>query len=83
MLAQDRTHEQLVGGSFPLPLFLMFSSKDQVADPQANEQTGNKIDQQDKTVVARTTGCHELLNEVDRDELYDTIGKWIKERALA
>lgn len=64
-----------------VPLFYVFAGQDQVADPNVNREFGQQISQEDKTIVERPDDFHEVLNEINRRELFEQMSQWILERA--
>lgn len=64
-----------------LPFMYVYSDSDPIALPEANRVLAGRLQGDDKTVVLREGGRHELLNETDRHELYDMVRDWVLARA--
>ena len=72
--AQDRVKAM---GSLPLPFLYMFSDSDPIASPADNRDLANALSGPAKKVVERRGELHEILNEVDRQSLYQDTLEWI------
>lgn len=79
MSAQDRVLNNTK--SISVPLFFAYAELDQVADPALNREFSKKVSATDKTVMERKGCRHEVLNEINREDLYETIAEWILARA--
>ena len=75
MMAQSRV---LSCSDFSLPLLFGYAGNDVISNPSTNQH----IQQADKTVLCRNEDSHEVLNEIDRKDLYETISAWILQRAV-
>lgn len=64
-----------------VPLFYIHSDSDPIASVSANAELSKRIVSPDKTVLVRPGELHEVLNETDRKNLFQTIGAWILERS--
>jgi len=78
MAAQKRV---LAQQDFSLPLLFVYAGDDKISDVDTNATYAASVQQDDKTVIARKDEYHEVLNEVNRKELYGTITDWILARA--
>lgn len=78
MAAQKRVVNRT---DFPLPILLVYAGDDKISSMEANEEYAEALQQDDKTVIPRQEEYHEVLNEVNREELHETICKWILKRA--
>lgn len=63
-----------------LPLLLAFGAADKVADPAKTRDFFQRIQTTDKTIDERADKYHEILNETDRQELYEQMKDWILAR---
>jgi len=66
-----------VGG---MPLYLAYGGSDPVADPIVNRDFFTKLQSTDKTIDERKDKFHEILNETDRNELFQGIIDWMLTR---
>jgi len=78
--AQARVKKLVETTEIPLPVLFLYGDADPVASPVVNESVANKLKCEDKTVLLRKGEKHELLNEINREELYGVIANWIDER---
>lgn len=67
-------------GEFCVPLLFVYAVDDKIANAATNKTYSQAIKQKDVTILPRNDEYHEVLNEVNRKELYDTIITWIMER---
>jgi len=63
----------------PLPCLYVYSDSDPIAQPAANRQLAAQLGG-DIDIIERRGELHEVLNEIDREELYDRIAEWIERR---
>jgi alpha-beta hydrolase superfamily lysophospholipase len=79
MKAQARVRERLK--EVPVPLYFVYAGSDTVANAAVNKEFADRIlPHPDKTVVEKPDALHEVLQETDRAELFEAMGKWILER---
>jgi lysophospholipase len=69
-----------MASQFKLPLLLLVPGQDTVADPQAAIQFFDQCASVDKTMLQYPEHFHELLREVGREEIYQSILEWILNR---
>jgi alpha-beta hydrolase superfamily lysophospholipase len=84
MTAQERMQTMVLeedAGKLSIPLLFAYAGADQVSNPKINEEIADKLQATDKTVIKREGEQHEILNEVNRMELFDIIADWILKRA--
>jgi alpha-beta hydrolase superfamily lysophospholipase len=83
MEAQDRIQTSILHDhvKFPLPILFAYAGDDRVAKASLNETVGETLVSDDKTVIRREGEQHEILNEVNRKELFDTLAEWVLKRA--
>jgi len=65
---------------FSLPVLLIHGSDDGLTNPQGSKLLFEKAVSTDKTVKIFPEGYHELINDLDREEVLTTIQKWLNER---
>ncbi len=63
-----------------IPLLIMVGSADQLVDPQAVIEFGNKADH-NTTLKVWDDGYHELHNETFKENVLKTISDWIIQKA--
>jgi alpha-beta hydrolase superfamily lysophospholipase len=63
-----------------LPLLYLFSDSDPIASPHDNRTLSDQLNSPDKTVVVRRGERHEILNEVNKEQTYESITQWIQAR---
>ena len=63
--------------TLPFPVLYVYGESDTVASPEVNERFSELLQAVNKTVIKRKGEQHEVLNEVNRKELFETISKWI------
>ncbi len=63
----------------PLPCLYVYSDADPIAAPAANRQLAAQL-QGEVDIIERAGELHEVLNELDREELYDRIADWLEAR---
>ncbi|UZD24114.1 alpha/beta hydrolase [Algoriphagus halophytocola] len=71
---------QNLGSYFETPLLLIHGSDDGLTNPKGSELLFKKAKASDKTLKIFPGGYHELINDLDREEVMDLIVNWIKER---
>jgi alpha-beta hydrolase superfamily lysophospholipase len=67
--------------SIKTPLLYVHSDSDPIASPKANAALAAQLHSPDKTVIVRTGEFHEVLNEVERANLYSAITAWLDKRS--
>lgn len=78
MLTQEKVQKE--GTRIPIPLLYSYGDQDQVANPQLNKKFGEVVQSPDKTVIEQKGFHHEVLNETNREELYEIIADWVLKR---
>ncbi len=63
--------------SVDLPLFYIYSDADPLASPAANCALAEQLTSPDKRVLIRQGELHEVLNELNRAELHETVRDWL------
>lgn len=81
MKAQKRARKMVETTTLPVPVLLFYGSADPVASPKVNEEVGENLKAEDKTVLRREGEMHETLNEIKREELFENIIEWVLKRA--
>ncbi|SFT86485.1 Lysophospholipase, alpha-beta hydrolase superfamily [Algoriphagus locisalis] len=71
---------QNLGSYFETPLLLIHGSDDGLTNPKGSKLLFKKAKSSDKTLKIFPGGYHELINDLDREEVMDLIVNWIKER---
>ncbi len=66
--------------SIDLPLLYLFSDCDPIASPHDNRTLSDQLTSPDKTVVVRRGERHEILNEINKEQTYESITQWIRAR---
>jgi alpha-beta hydrolase superfamily lysophospholipase len=79
LTAQARVQTLVENTDIPVPVLLVYSDSDPVACPAMSQKIGEKLKVTDKTVIKRKEEKHEVLNEVNRQELFDAMNNWINE----
>ena len=79
LLAQKRV--TTLCKQIPVPFLFAYAELDLVSDPELNKKFGQMVAADDKTILERKGDYHEILNETDRKELYETFAEWILKRA--
>jgi lysophospholipase len=67
-----------MANQFNRPLLLLVPGQDTVADPQASVQFFEQCASADKAILHYTEHRHELLRELEREEIFQSIFDWIK-----
>eukprot|EP00339_Tiarina_fusa_P002610 CAMPEP_0117040238 /NCGR_PEP_ID=MMETSP0472-20121206/28173_1 /TAXON_ID=693140 ORGANISM="Tiarina fusus, Strain LIS" /NCGR_SAMPLE_ID=MMETSP0472 /ASSEMBLY_ACC=CAM_ASM_000603 /LENGTH=297 /DNA_ID=CAMNT_0004750917 /DNA_START=111 /DNA_END=1004 /DNA_ORIENTATION=- len=89
MQAQDRVQTAIlknndsdnnVTTAVSVPVLFAYGCLDKVAKASLNQQVAEKLKADDKTVDRREGDGHEILNEVNRKELFDSIAEWVLKR---
>lgn len=65
---------------FKLPLLLIHGSDDGLTNPKGSELLFQKANSTDKTFKIFPGGYHELINDLDREEVLGLIINWVKKR---
>lgn len=71
---QNRANE------FDLPLLLIHGAADGLTNPKGSEILAEKARSKDKTLKIFLGAYHELINDLDREEVMGVIIRWLKER---
>lgn len=79
-LLQTMKYIQENAGKFTLPFLLVHGSDDELTNPRGSELLYEKATSSDKTLKIFHGGYHELINDLDREEVTDLIVDWIKAR---
>ncbi|WPR76483.1 alpha/beta hydrolase [Algoriphagus sp. NG3] len=79
-LLQIMKYIQENAGSFSLPFLLVHGSADELTNPKGSGLLFAKAASSDKTLKIFPGGYHELINDLDREEVMELIVKWIKDR---
>jgi lysophospholipase len=66
---------------FTLPLLMLVAGDDAIANPAASIAFFEQCGSADKTMKMYDDHRHELLRELGREQIFDEIEKWIRERA--
>lgn len=67
-------------GHFNLPLLLIHGSEDGLTNLKGSELLAEKASSTDKTFKVFEGGYHELINDVDREDVKKLLVNWVKER---
>lgn len=62
------------------PLLIMHGEKDQLTKPESSILFSEKAGSADKQYVSYPDGFHELVNEVNKEEILSTMTSWIGDR---
>ncbi|MDR7131405.1 alpha-beta hydrolase superfamily lysophospholipase [Algoriphagus sp. 4150] len=65
---------------FVLPVLLIHGSADGLTNPKGSEMLFQKATSIDKTLRVFPGGYHELINDLDREEVMKLIVSWVKDR---
>jgi alpha-beta hydrolase superfamily lysophospholipase len=65
---------------FDLPLLVFHGTADGLTNPKGSEDFVEKARSQDKTLVLFPGGYHELIHDLQSQEMVDLVADWIKER---
>jgi len=79
--AQDRVQKAARTATIAFPILFVMSDGDVVASVKVNKRVSEQLQAEDKTILIREGEKHEVLNEVNREELFDTISKWILDKS--
>lgn len=60
------------------PMFAVLAGEDQLADPQGSKKALNSIPSNLLTLIVHEKNYHENFNEVNRDETFGAIWKWMQ-----
>lgn len=63
------------------PTLVFHGTDDKICDPRGSQRFFESITSPDKTFIHHQGGYHELLNDLDRDQIRDKVVAWLKERA--
>jgi alpha-beta hydrolase superfamily lysophospholipase len=79
-LLQLMNYIQGNASEFNLPVLLIHGSDDGLTNPKGSELLFEKAKSADKTLKIFPGGYHELINDLDRDEVMNLIVNWIEIR---
>lgn len=65
-------------GSIKLPVLVMYGDSDRIADPLGSQQFFASISSKDKTLKAFEGFYHEILNETEKEKVYEEVSGWIE-----
>jgi acylglycerol lipase len=65
-----------------LPFLIMHAGADEVVSPDGSREFYDRIASTDKTLYVYKGMYHEILNELDRAEVYKDVEKWLSPRLL-
>jgi acylglycerol lipase len=65
-----------------LPFLIMHAGADEVVDQEGSSEFYEKIPSTDKQLLIYKGMYHEILNEVDRAQVYKDIERWLKPRMM-
>jgi alpha-beta hydrolase superfamily lysophospholipase len=68
--------------AFRLPVLVIQGERDLVTDPRATQAFFERLGSEDKTYRAFPTMRHETLREVGRQEVWETIIAWLRQRMV-
>ncbi len=71
---------QLFAPSLKLPLLMFISEKDRVVSPTAGQRFFENVGSRDKSLVVFAEAMHELFQEVESEQVLESIFTWIKDR---
>ncbi|MBC6367527.1 alpha/beta hydrolase [Algoriphagus sp. AK58] len=71
---------QADAASFELPVLVVHGTEDGLTNPKGSELLVQKAQSEDKTLRLFPGGYHELIHDLDREELIQTVVDWVKER---
>jgi lysophospholipase len=60
------------------PMFAVLAGEDQLTDPQGSKKALNSIPSKLLTLIVHEKNYHENFNEVNRDETFGAIWKWMQ-----
>jgi acylglycerol lipase len=81
MAAQERAHAE--AGRLRLPMLLMFGGDDHVVDIELTRRWARAAPKEHLEVVEWDGLYHEILNEPEKDQVLERIGRWLDERLAA
>jgi alpha-beta hydrolase superfamily lysophospholipase len=70
-------------GEFRLPLLCLIAGQDMVADPAGVREFFAAAGSTDKRLIEYADARHELLRELEREEVFEAVLNWIRERLPA
>lgn len=79
-LLQIMNYIQENASKFKLPVLLIHGSDDGLTNPKGSELLFEKAESSDKTLEIFPGGYHELINDLDREEVMKLIVSWVSER---
>lgn len=79
-LLQIMKYIQENAAKFTLPFLLIHGSADELTNPKGSELLFEKAISSDKTLRIFPGGYHELINDLDRDEVIKLIVSWLEDR---
>lgn len=81
LIAQARVQQIAGEKSIDFPILYVIGESDTVASPIVSQKIAKQLKSEDKTIIVRPGEKHEVLNEIKREELFDTIGKWVLDKS--
>jgi len=63
--------------SVSIPTLIMLGSDDQIADPEGGKELFEKLGAKDKMLKIYPGFYHEILNELEKEKVYDDILEWL------
>lgn len=79
-LLQMMRYIQSNAGNFDFSLLIMHGTADRLTNPKGSRMLFEKSTSKDKTLKIFDGAYHELLNDLDREEVLKLILDWVKER---
>jgi alpha-beta hydrolase superfamily lysophospholipase len=78
---KTQTKTRAMAPQFKLPLLMLVPGQDSVANPAASIDFFERCASTDKTILHYPEHRHELLRELERDEIFHAIAGWIARRS--
>lgn len=87
-----RLAQQIMGGArqtlrcaedMHVPMLLIHGGQDALTNAEASLEFGRRASSCDKTVRIYRGACHEIHNDLDRQQLFDEVSSWISERSTS
>ncbi|CAJ1969218.1 unnamed protein product [Cylindrotheca closterium] len=79
--AQARVQQIAGSKTIAFPVLYVIADADVVASVKVNKKVSSELKAEDKTILIREGEKHEVLNEVNREELFETIANWILDKS--
>ena len=77
LLAQERVQSLVETTTLPIPVLYVYGGADTIACPEVNARFAETLMAKRKTVVKRKEEQHEVLNEENRNDLFNLISNWM------